>query len=309
MRLRVVSWNVRYFGHGTKGLVSTPAGIRRAARALAALEAVPHLVALQEVEHRSLRSRLAVPEGRSQLEVLLAELEAAFAARRKRMPWVAYYFPAHVHRLRGVALQSMGLAVLVDARWLTVANHNAGAPHPITHFHLRILRSRKQCRIAAHLELRLRDGRPLHLFNTHLSLPTPFSRNFWVRRERLGYGTNQLAEAQTLAAFVRRTAHGEPFVVAGDFNATPGSPVYELLTGPGGFVGAQEALGLADPARPRAFPSAGFLRLRMHLDHLFVGGGVRPIDFDGTLPFGDAKSPFAGASDHTPIVARLEVPR
>jgi endonuclease/exonuclease/phosphatase family metal-dependent hydrolase len=306
--LRLLSWNVRYFGHATRGLVSTRGGLRRAARALASLDEPPELIVLQEVESRSLRSRFASPGGRSQLGMLLEALETAFGARGRPMPFGAYYFPAHVHRVRGVALQSMGLAALVDERTLSVLHHNAHAPHQITNFHLEALRDRKQRRIAAHLDLRLAGDKPLHVFNTHLSLPTPFNRDFWLPGDRLGWGPNQLHEARTLAAFVRERARGEPFVVAGDFNALPGSPVYRFLTDEAGFLSAHERLGLSDPAHPRAFPTAGFLRMRMHVDHLFLGGGLVPIDFEGTQPFGDRTSPFAGASDHVPLIARVKLP-
>jgi hypothetical protein len=45
----------------------------------------------------------------------------------------------------------------------------------------------------------------------------------------------------------------------------------------------------------------------MHLDHLFSSPGVRWLDLDGTLPFGDARSPFHGKSDHVPLIARFTV--
>jgi endonuclease/exonuclease/phosphatase family metal-dependent hydrolase len=306
--LRVVSWNVRYFGHGTRGLSATRGGIRAAAAALAGLDPRPQLVALQEVEQRSLRSRLSHDRGHDQLAGFMDELERAFGLLGRPLPFRAVYFPAHQNRVRGLTLQSMGLAVLVDASQLQIDAHNAARPHAITHFHLESFRARKQNRIVAHLELRLPDRRALHLFNTHLSLPTPFARDFWIGREKLGFGNNQLEEARTLARFVRERSDGDPFLVAGDFNSPPGSPVYRFLTEEAGFTGAQEALGLVDPARPRGFPTAGFLRLRMHLDHLFVGGGLRPLDLAGTAPYGDRSSPFAGKSDHVPLIARLALP-
>jgi endonuclease/exonuclease/phosphatase family metal-dependent hydrolase len=94
--------------------------------------------------------------------------------------------------------------------------------------------------------------------------------------------------------------------VCGDFNSPPGSPVYRLLAEESGFSGAQATLGQIDGADPRAYPTAGFLRLRMHLDHLFAGNGVRWVDLDGTARFGDRRSPFAGLSDHVPLIARFE---
>jgi endonuclease/exonuclease/phosphatase family metal-dependent hydrolase len=166
-------------------------------------------------------------------------------------------------------------------------------------------RDRKQARICAHICVADRSGRRLHVFNTHLSLPTPFARGFWTEPERMGWGPNQLHEARTLAAFVERHAAGEPFVVCGDFNSAPGSPVYRYLTEDAGFRCAQADLGLLDPEDVRAWPTAGFLRMRMHLDHLFHGNGVRFVDLDGSAPFGDRRSPFTGLSDHVPIIGRL----
>jgi hypothetical protein len=43
----------------------------------------------------------------------------------------------------------------------------------------------------------------------------------------------------------------------------------------------------------------------MHLDHIFFGNGVRFVDLEGTLPFGDRRSPFAGLSDHVPLIGRM----
>jgi endonuclease/exonuclease/phosphatase family metal-dependent hydrolase len=149
------------------------------------------------------------------------------------------------------------------------------------------------------------SGRRLHVFNTHISLPTPFARGFWTQAERMGWGPNQLHEARTLAAFVERHASGEPFVVCGDFNSAPGSPVFRFLTEQAGFHCAQQDLGQLDPGDVRAYPTAGFLRLRMHLDHLFYGNGVRFLDLDGTARFGDRESPFAGLSDHVPLIGRI----
>jgi endonuclease/exonuclease/phosphatase family metal-dependent hydrolase len=173
---------------------------------------------------------------------------------------------------------------------------------------VRRFRDRKQARICAHLSLRLRDGKPLHVFNTHLSLPTPFTRAFWSGKNKMGHGINQLHEARTLASFVRRLAGDEPFIVAGDFNSPPTSPVYRFLRQEAGFVSAQAALGQIDESTPRGFPTAGFLRLRMHLDHIFAGGGVRFVDLEGTAPYGDTGSPFCGKSDHMPLIARLSLP-
>jgi endonuclease/exonuclease/phosphatase family metal-dependent hydrolase len=166
-------------------------------------------------------------------------------------------------------------------------------------------RDRKQARICAHIHVVAPSGRHLHVFNTHISLPTPFARGFWTEPARMGWGPNQLHEARTLATFVERHAAGEPFVVCGDYNSAPGSPVFRYLTETAGFQSAQQALGLIEPDDARGWPTAGFMRMRMHLDHLFFGNGARFVDLDGSIRFGDRRSPFAGLSDHVPLIGRL----
>ena len=301
--LRIVSYNVRYFGHALRGLASTRTGKRAIARGIASLRPLPHIVCLQEVETSSLRSTLAFrPEHPEQ-----TQLESrAFEELDRPFPYEAFYFRAHANRIGTRALSTMGLAVVVDTTQLRVEQHNARDPHPITHHHVRRFRDRKQARICAHLRIIDRRGRPLHVFNTHLSLPTPFAKEFWTGSERMGFGINQLHEARTLGEFVRAQANGEPLVVCGDFNSPPGSPVYRFLTEEAGLVGVQSALGQIR-GRPREFPTAGFLSLRMHLDHLFCNSRVRWLDLDGTLPFGDRRNPFHGKSDHVPLIGRFEI--
>ena len=307
--LRVVSYNVRYFGHALKGLASTRASQRGIAQRLALLDPLPDLVCLQEIETISLRSSVAL-RGRRPTETQLArfmrEVEAAFAGEGRESPYEGFYFRAHVNELRGVPISTTGLAILVNRRRVQVDKHNVEAPEHITHHHVERWRDRKQTRICAHMHVSTPLGR-LHVFNTHLSLPTPFAREFWAERMRMGWGPNQLHEARTLAGFVRRHAGDEPFVVCGDFNSAPASPVYAYLTREAGFRCALAARGLLRDADPRAFPTAGFMRLRMHLDHLFYGNGVDCLDLEGTAAFGDRRSPFSGLSDHVPLIARFRL--
>ena len=307
--LRILSYNVRYFGHALRGLASTRTSAQAIARGLAAVEPQPDIVCLQEIETRSVRSRLAYRDARrrrtSQLDLFMAELERAYEETGRALPYDGFHFPAHVNRVGHVEVYTTGLAILVRPERVKVERHNVEAPHDITHHRVERWRDRKQTRICAHMQVSLPDGRRLHVFNTHLSLPTPFVREFWTRRERMGWGANQLHEARALVGFVRRVAGGEPFVVCGDFNSAPASPVYRYLAAEAGFVGAQERLGQIDPAVARGFPTAGFMRLRMHLDHVFGGNGVSWLDLDGTRPFGDRRSPFSGLSDHVPLIARF----
>jgi endonuclease/exonuclease/phosphatase family metal-dependent hydrolase len=309
---RIVSYNVRYFGHALHGLASTHRSQKKIAEGFAGLAPRPQLICLQEVETRSLRSTLAhrgKRNGGTQLEAFMAQLEQAFSRNKLPCPYAAFYFGAHTYRLtHRLNVYTTGLAILVDLEAFKVEAHNVAAPEKITYYQILRVKDRKQTRICAHMRLLGASGRPLHLFNTHLSLPSFLSRNFWTGRHRMGFSANQLEEAKNLAAFVRRTAGGEPFVVCGDFNAPPGSPVYRHLTEEAGFNGAQEGQGQCDIARPHDFPTAGFMRLRMHLDHLFSGGGAAWTDVDGTCRFGDRASPFHGLSDHVPLLAGFRLP-
>jgi endonuclease/exonuclease/phosphatase family metal-dependent hydrolase len=236
----------------------------------------------------------------------MGELEHAFETRPPPFPYEAFYFRAHENRLAGRPLQSMGLAILVHRYRIKIDRHNSESPHNITWHHVLRWKDRKQTRICAHMRLLGLGGKPFHIFNTHLSLPTPFAKTFWTTREKMGFGVNQLHEAKTLLAFIQRHAAGEPFIVCGDFNSPPGSPVYRYLTEDAGLCGVQKTLGQIN-AEPHAFPTAGFMNLRMHLDHLFSGGPLRWLDLADTVRFGDKASPFFGKSDHVPLIARFEL--
>jgi endonuclease/exonuclease/phosphatase family metal-dependent hydrolase len=302
--LRIVTYNVRYFGHSLRGIASTRKGKRGIAEALASLDPIADVICLQEVETISLRSSLAFRRERpeeTQLESFMSELEMAFEKRDPPFPYDAFYFRAHVNRLGNTPLQSMGLAILVHRFRLKIEEHNCEHPHNITHHHVLRWKDRKQTRICAHMRLTGPGGKPFHIFNTHLSLPTPFAKAFWTHSQKMGFGINQLQEAKTLAAFVKRHARDEPYIICGDFNSPPGSPVYRQLTEDAGFTGVQESFGRLEGP----FPTAGFMRLRMHLDHLFSGNGIRWLDMDGTCAFGDRSSPFFGKSDHVPLLARF----
>ncbi|NBD10477.1 MULTISPECIES: endonuclease/exonuclease/phosphatase family protein [Corallococcus] len=312
--LRIVTYNVRYFGHMLRGLASTVGPKRRVAAALATLDPLPDVVCLQEVETSSLRSNIVhrpTRPGETQLEAFMTRVEETFALQGRELPYEAFYFPAHHYKVGELSLYTTGLAMLINTRTLQVDRHNVGSPEHITHHHVQGLKERKQSRICAHMRVfRRADQRAFHIFNTHLSLPTPFAREFWATRDKMGCGVNQLHEARKLADFIGLHARGEPFVVCGDFNSPPSSPVYRYLTGDAHLTCAQVAVGQINPSLSRAFPTAGFMRLRMHLDHLFSGGGVSWLDADETRPFGDLTSRFHGLSDHVPLIARfrLEAP-
>ncbi|MGO8996922.1 MAG: endonuclease/exonuclease/phosphatase family protein [Polyangiaceae bacterium] len=314
--IRIVSYNVRYFGHGTRGLVSTRRSMEKIAKAISALDPLADVVCLQEVETRSFRSlvahradaakaKAAPSSSETQLERLMPMLSAALAPRRA--VYEAFYFPAHAYAVtKGAHIYTTGLAVLVH-RDFVVDHHNAGRPHDITHRRIQALRQLKQTRICAHVRVRRRGDGEAHaidVFNTHLSLPSSMTAEFWMSRVRMGYGKNQLEEARTLARFVEKERKSDRFVVLGDFNSLPGSPVYQHLVGEMGYEDPFARLHRMSVDELRSWPTAGFMQLRMHLDHVLSGKGMRWLDFDESHPFGDRTSMFHGLSDHMPIIGR-----
>ncbi len=304
--MRIVSYNVRYFGHGLKGLASTAGAKERIAQALSSLDPLPELIALQEVETKSIRSGVAHRGGHpaeTQLEAFLRHLTQDFRRRGLVMPYRAWYFPAHVYQVGSVKLYTTGLAMLVNSQKLEVIADNGHKPHAITHHRTETLKQVKQTRIAAHLQLENLEGRRFHLFNTHLSLPTPWAKEFWSQPGKMGFGTNQLAEARAVAEFAAATSKSDPYLVVGDFNTGPATPVYQYLTREAGLRGAQELLKQIDLTKPGAFATAGFMHLRMHLDHVFAGNGLGFVDLNDTHTFGDPASRFTGLSDHVPLIA------
>ncbi len=308
--MRIVSYNVRYFGHGLKGLASTATSKVRIANALAELDPLPDLIALQEVETKSLRAQVAhrgSHPAETQLDAFLRHMGADFQRRGQVMPYRAWYFPAHVYKLGPVKLYTTGLAILVNSQRLEVIADNGHLPHAITHHGSERLKKVKQTRIAAHLRLENVEGQRFHLFNTHLSLPSPWAREFWSQPGKMGFGPNQIAEARAVSQYAQTISKSEPYLVVGDFNTSPMTPVYRYLTEEAHLRGAQEQLKQIDIKRPDAFATAGFMHLRMHLDHLFAGGKVDFIDLKGTHTFGDPKSPFTGLSDHVPLIANFEL--
>jgi endonuclease/exonuclease/phosphatase family metal-dependent hydrolase len=306
--LRLMTYNVRYFGHPTRGLASTSAAFSRIARSLAALDPTPDLVCLQEVETQSIRAtsinRLWHPE-ETQLDRVMTELHAALALAGKPDRYTAYYFPAHTYRLTArTNIYTTGLAVIArDA--FHVDHHNADQPHDITHRRRRVKRL-KQTRICAHLSFKHESGFGFDVFNTHLSLPNVFCREFWTGDARMGFAPNQLAEAKALADFVERERRSEHYVIVGDFNSLPGSPVDRYLREERGFVDAFSTVQRLDADGARAWPTAGFLNLRMHLDHVYSSPKLEWLDFAGTHPFGEDGA-FSGLSDHVPLIARCRV--
>lgn len=305
--VRIVTYNVRYFGHGTRGLASTAKAMDRIAGALANLDPLADIICLQEVETTSLRSNLAhpAPDGETQLERLMVMLHQALKSAGKRDSYEAYYFPAHTYRFSLTPLYTTGL-VIIAHRDFHVSHHNAVQPHDITFRKIHPVKRLKQTRICAHLRVVHKSGADLDVFNTHLSLPTTFSRAFWFEPKRMGWGPNQLEEVRNVARFVQQERRSERYVVVGDFNALPGSPVYRAMLESGLADPFASHHGLDEEELAR-WPTAGFMNLRMHLDHVFSGAALEWRDFDGTHRFGQRGGLFRGLSDHVPILGSFDV--
>ncbi len=305
--MRVVSYNVRYFGHGTRGIAITEGGMRRIAAAVAKLDPLPDVLLLQEIETRSLRSTAlhwagnGAGRGAPQIETFAAILASELALKRVTLDaYVPHYFPAHVYGPRVSPVYTTGLAILVR-KGLPVL---AARAEDITQREGYWFPSFKQTRLCAHV----RVGHPrlgeVDLFNTHLSLPQAFSKQFWKRGDKMGHGGNQLAEVEALLRFVAENRGKGGLVLAGDFNAAPGSPVIERVCQAGLTHALSDLHGL-DEAGLKAFPTAGFMHLRMHIDHAFTSPELEFHELHETFPFGKREGHFYGLSDHMPLVGSV----
>lgn len=312
MTVRLMSYNVRYFGHALplRGATSTRRALQAIANAIATIPSLPHLICLQEVETRSLRSRLSHTPGdreETQLQALMRALDDALEREGRTERFVAHYFPAHAYQVRKAKLYTTGLAVLARDD-VAVDGHNADDPHDITHRRTGKMARLKQSRICAHLSATLPSGATIDIFNTHLSLPQFVSLELFRRGGRMGFGENQSKEIDRLADFIDSKRHSDRFVVLGDFNSQPDSPAYNRMLERGSVTDPFPAIvGTPVSALGERWPTAGFLHLRMRLDHMFVGQGLECLDFEDTHPFGQPGGRWHGLSDHVPLVGRFRI--
>jgi len=307
--LRVMTYNVRYFGHGLRGIASTARSMRGIAKAIASLDPLPDVVCLQELETASFRSNWLHwrqhPDD-TQLTRLMAELHSELAANGRRDSFQAHYFPAHAYKLtKKTNFYTTGLAVLAHTDHF-IESHNAERPHDITHRKSQNS-TFKQTRICAHVRLTTRGGRSIDIFNAHLSLPATWTREFWTGRERMGYGPNQLAEAVNLVRLLHSEVKSGAFLVVGDFNSLPGSPVHRFLREEGLHDAFCQLVAGGDDEKAKRWPTAGFLNMRFHLDHIFSGPKLRWVDFNDSHPFGQRGARFHGLSDHVPLIGTCEL--
>ena len=303
--LRIVSYNVRYFGHALKGLASTRGPEHRIARALAVPRPPPDVVCLQEIETISLRSRLArgrAHQGETQLASFMAALERAFAELGKPFPYDGFYFRAHANRIRKVQHhhprprhpgEHPAAARRIAQRRLAPPHHappRGALPRPQAGAHLRPHPRGRPVRAPAprlqHPHLAAHPLRPRLLDPSGQDGlgPEPAPRGPDAGRlrgaPRRGRALRGLRRLQ-LGARARRCSG--------------------YLTEEAGFRSAQQDLGLLDPDDAKGWPTAGFMRMRMHLDHLFFGNGVRFLDLDGSAPL---RRPARARSPGSPTTSR-----
>ena len=313
--LRIVSYNVRYFGHRSGGLGATETSMRAVASALARLEGgSPDLIAFQEIETFSLRADLGRPrkqrqaDTRPQLDRFMDHFHDELVASGQHDSYHAFYFPAHTYRLsKRTNLYTTGLAILAQQD-IVALEDNSGDPFDITHRRVERLARWKQTRICGHVRFMHRNGQSLDLFNTHLSLPSFLAKEFWNGGRRLGYGQNQMAEAKALMSFVKSVENrSDATIIVGDFNSLPNSPVYGYLVEEEGLSDAFRRFHEMDPPHSADYPTAGLMNFRLPIDYVFSAGHVQWLDFDETHAFGLQGAHFHGLSDHVPLVARCRL--
>lgn len=311
--IRLSTYNVRYFGHETRGLASQDRTLNKVAKALVGLKGgTPDVLCFQEIDTLSLRADL----GRSrrpnngdskkpQFQRFVEAFHAELQSMGSDVTYQAFYFPAHQYKLsRKRNFYTTGLAVLIHPS-LEVVKTDCDEPHDITCRRFERFARFKQTRICAHVRLKQSSGVVLDLFNTHLSMPSFWTKDLWYYTHRMGYGKNQLEEAKNLIARIETVRRTESHIVlVGDFNSFPGSPVHEYLSSHPMLSDAFREFHHFDPPRTRDFPTAGFAGLLLPIDYVFSSPDVEWVDFDGTRTYGLNGGPFHGLSDHVPLIAR-----
>jgi len=302
-----MTFNVRYFGHAFHGAGSSRKSIDAICEAIVSLSDIPDAICFQEIETRSIRSRMSQSRTRpkeTQFEALMEMFATKLVQHKKRAEYHGVYFPAHAYSVGSVNLFTMGLGILVSNRF-KIESHNAIEPCDVTHRRIAALARLKQSRICAHVRLLDSEGLSYDLFNTHLSLPAFASKGFWSRYPGVGFGENQKIEMAQVADYIVRRKASDRFLLVGDFNTPPNTPAYEYLC---------QKLNVVDPfcgtensasrASVRNWPTAGFMNLRLRLDHIFMGSGLRCVDLEDCHAF-DVKGRWTGLSDHVPLLGRF----
>lgn len=132
-------------------------------------------------------------------------------------------------------------------------------------------------------------GERLVFVNTHFDNTAPF----------------QPSAAPMFLERVESIAAGDPLIVTGDFNSTPETTAYKLLTAPRGQFALRDTFGLA--ASPDLGGSDSTHNGPGRIDHVFVGPGAWSVSswrVDRTR-YGDGLHP----SDHDAVIVELSPAR
>ncbi|MEW6017464.1 MAG: endonuclease/exonuclease/phosphatase family protein [Pseudomonadota bacterium] len=240
---RIVTYNVHRCVGADRRL-----DVGRTADVIAALN--PDIVALQELDVGRMRTN-----GVDQAHEIAQRLEMAF----------------HFHPAMKVEEELYGDAILTRHPERKVRS----GPLP-GYDRVRALEPRGALWVTVEIE-----GRPLHVFNTHLGL---------VPREQ----QNQAA-ALVGARWLGDPGRTGPTILLGDFNVTSASAVYRTLT-----AGLQSARRRAERRSPSAtFPSVMPV---LRIDHIFVSDEIAVKDV-----FAPYDPQTRAASDHLPLVMDFEL--
>ena len=309
--LGVISWNVRYFAHGTRGITSLDRTLKRVATVLASLDPQPDVIALQEIDDLSIRSSLGRTRRRQRDGVQTSQLDrfvtALNHASRERAGHIyqSEFFGAQGRDAK-FPLYSTGLALLYRSS-LVQLDHNGPSPHEITFRRIKRLGKMKQKRICAWSRFRHESGKVFDLYNTHLSLPAFLQLHGGTSGSRFGEAENQVRETESVLNFVSSRGRADASILVGDFNALPGSRVYTRIVREDTLFHDAHARYLgAGPKQLQKMPSAGFMNLRYRLDHIFCCSNVRFSTFENTAPYGK-EHPWGALSDHSPLAGRFDI--
>lgn len=118
--------------------------------------------------------------------------------------------------------------------------------------------------------------------------------------------TARVNSAKLIINKISKQQNGEPVLVMGDFNSTPQSQPYRILSD--NKNGLRDAMGISDiaPIGPN-FTYEGFSvqsnKNKRRIDHIFVSNGIDVNSFGIISSFRDGRYP----SDHLPVISEVEI--
>ena len=149
-------------------------------------------------------------------------------------------------------------------------------------------------------------------------------KGLWTAAEGVVYDDLDADEREEFELMADRGEFLEHAMVFGNHYGTPRAPVEALLIQGRDVLfdvdwqgaralraaGCSDAFGAYhewDEETLVNWPTAGFMNMRMHLDHVFCSDALRWLHFDGSHKFGQKNGTFRGLSDHVPIVGTFTI--